>query len=103
MSDKAFTMAMGKIVIEAEDEKQEEIQHGIRMERRARIFGCARGIFVLLFLVTLAFYAYVYQNDLMEFYNPNAADQMEGMGANPVQKARQNAAYRDKVVDDVSK
>jgi hypothetical protein len=103
MSDKTFALAMGKIINEVKAKEQEDIEHGIRMERRAYIFGCARGIFVFLFLVTLAYYAYAYRDDLASYYNPNSDDQMVGMSANPIQRARQDAAYRDKVVDDLGK
>lgn len=57
---------------------------------------------VVVFL-TLAYYAHVYRNDLSSFYNPDSDDQMVGMTANPIQSARQNAAFRDKVVDNIGK
>jgi hypothetical protein len=103
MSNKTFAMALTKIVSEAEAIKREEIEHGIPMERRARVFGRVRGVFVLLFLVTSAYFAYTYREDMVSFYAPNMDDQMEGKASNALQNAGQNAVYRDKVVDDVSK
>lgn len=49
MSDKTFALTMGKILGEVRAIEQADIEHGIRVERCAYIFGCARGIFVLLF------------------------------------------------------
>ena len=96
-------MAMGKIIREDEDERREDIQHGIRMKRRAHLFGCVRGVFVLLFLVTAAYFVYTYREDFGDFYNLNQNDQVQGKASTALQTARQNAAYRDKVVDDASK
>ena len=103
MSDKTFAVAMNKIVSEAKAIKREEIEHGIPMERRACVFGRVRGVFIVLFLVTAAFFAYIYRDDMVSFYAPNMDDQMEGKASSALQNARQNATYRDKVVDDVSK
>jgi len=109
MKNNSFDRAMGKIVAQAEAERQQEI----KARQRAEWFGRVRNAFILLFIATVLIFACNFHDRLGELVAtimpPKAADttsgskEPSGKAAAALQGAGQNAAVRDQLIDSLAK
>jgi len=99
MKDNSFALAMEKIVGQAEAEKKQEIHAQKRAVKVAR----ARSIFVYLFILTLAVFAFCYREKIQSLVFAKPAKQSDGRTSVALDAAAKNAATRDRVIDDIAK
>jgi hypothetical protein len=97
MKDNTFAMAMGKIVAEAETEREDEA----REQHRRQIWSRVRSFVTLLVFATVLFFAFCYRAELQFLFTKPVTQSSKA--ASPELKAAQDAAARDKVVDEVTK
>lgn len=103
MKNNDFALAMNKIVGEHEAEQLEETRQIIRTERRSRIFGRVRFVFILLLLASLGVFAFNYRDQISKFCASKTTPGPEGKASVALDGARQAAATRDAVVNEVTK
>jgi hypothetical protein len=105
MKDNSFAMAMEKIVGQAEAEQRQEV----RAQRRSQIFSRVRGVFSLLLVATVAVFVFCYRMELQNliFSRPAAkqaaGETAAGGTAAGIKAAQDNAATRDRVVNEITK
>jgi hypothetical protein len=109
MKDNSFAMAMEKIVGQAEAEQRQEV----RAQRRSQIFSRVRGVFTLLLIATITVFVFCYRVELQNLiFSRPAAKQTAGETATGtaaggtaagIKAAQDNAATRDKVVNEITK
>lgn len=108
MKDNSFSMAMDKIV----GEHQAECKREMELQARREMFRQIRRAFVFLLVSAALLFALVNHKALTELVmarlnnhsavNP-AADSATGKTAAALQGAQENAAARDKLIDQISK
>ena len=99
MKDNTFAMAMGKIVAEAEAEQAAEV----RAQRRHRILDRIRSVVKFMVVVAALFFAFHYRAKLQSLLLSKIAPQTSNGPSASIKAAQDNAAARDKVVDDITK
>jgi hypothetical protein len=100
MKDHTFTMAMGKIIAEAEAEQAAEV----RAQHRRRILTRVRGVISFLMVVGMLVAAFCYRGKLQSLLMPKtAATQTSNGSSASIKSAQDSAAARDKALNEISK
>ena len=102
MSDKAFEKAMGRIAIEAENQRQLEE----RRERRERIFDRIRSVGGFLLGAAVIGAGYYYRAQLQDYVTAKlnkSTPQMSAATGDSIKSIAADADKRDQVLDSLSK
>jgi hypothetical protein len=99
MEDNTFAITMGKIVAQAEAEQVEEV----RALRRHQIFDRVRGIVAFLIIAAALFSALHYRGQIQSFLLSKVTSQTSNGASASIKAAQNNAAARDKALDEISK
>jgi hypothetical protein len=100
MKDNTFSMAMGKIIAEAEAGQAAEVH----AQHRRWIFNRVRGVISFLMVVGMLVAAFCYRDRLQSLLMPKAAPTQTSNGSSAsIKSAQDNAAARDKALGEIAK
>ena len=100
MKDNTFSMAMGKLIAEAEAERAQEAHR----ERRRQLFQRIRGVVGWLTVTGILFTAFCYRDRLQSLLVPKTGATPAGNESSAaIKSAQDSAAARDKALDQITK